>query len=108
MKLTNAWYGLICNCSECKKPSTLQTAEFSADGELRFMVYCFDCHVTTYALVFATALAEMARRRDIQKCLNSLTTPNTPVQPPIKKEVKPNQKDKDFLHDLGIGDCDEA
>jgi hypothetical protein len=85
--MKQTWWGVHVSCPQCKGDTTLQLAFFSSDGEMKFTFYCPTCKELLNWNVYASALAHMALRNDLQK--DKLTTPvklhpGKPVKPPLQ------------------------
>jgi hypothetical protein len=81
------WWGVSISCPQCKGATVLQFAFFSADGEMKFTFYCPTCKELLHWSIYASVLAHMALRNDLQK--DKLTAPapklhpGKPVKPPL-------------------------
>ena len=64
---TMSWWGYPILCPKCQKAPTLQSFEFSADGECRLTYACTTCKQDIYWKVFASQLQHIARSNDLEK-----------------------------------------
>lgn len=99
------YWGISLKCEQCKVDVEIQLVMFSADGELKFTYWCRTCKQIWHHLVYASSLAEQARRNDLTKHLEKMLVTG-PVKPPLKQKLLPKPEfsvqDCKELRDMGI------
>lgn len=98
------WYPINLVCETCKDPLTVTGIFTSADGEIRFDLICVRCGTSGKATFVTSRLHLQDLMYDMENALEERNKPISkprPVRPPI---IDPSitEKDKSFLHDLGI------
>ena len=103
------WWGINVICPKCSKDAVLQYAQHSADGELRFTAYCFDCKEVIIAERYGSYLqwsagqkdleAERAAKQQQKQQGQQNPGPGKPIRPPLSRVAE----DDKFLKRLGIG-----
>ena len=114
--MTQSWYEIL--CPQCGKRGLIQSAQFSADGELRWFIACHKCKTIHKVRITAAALAHHALCLDVEKTQKA----RGPLQPDqilnqaigqeiaricdtpqsIVYELELTVEDRSFLHALGV------
>ena len=84
---TNFWSFPIL-CKDCGKPTSLQSFQFCASGELRFITYCHSCKSVSSFSISMERLKQIAFYHDIEDCLTA--------------SKKKTADDEQFLRELHI------
>jgi hypothetical protein len=109
------WYGVSVKCPDCKGDTVLQSADWSADGEWRFFLWCVKCNEPVRWQVFQSQLAQQAMASDIEKSLakgnqvgldraigKEIARIAGPVQPPLQPKLNLTAQDLRDLKALKI------
>ena len=102
------WYGICVTCPKCGTSATLQIAAYSSDGELQFTCYCPDCKELLHWRVFASALAHMALRHDledVEKPKETRQRIGKAIRPPLALNAPPAHltvNDTKWLKEMSI------
>jgi len=101
--MTTTWYPISLVCSVCTADMALTQAQYSADGELRWLFACPKCANVLAWRVFASALAHTAMANDIERHIAGKVKPQRTVQPPLLAAGKPMMTDADKQFEKAIG-----
>jgi hypothetical protein len=99
------WWSFGTVCKKHKREATLQSFEFSADGELRLTFYCYECKDFFVTCIYASTLEEDAREKDRGLREGQQNKLAKPVRPPL--QITPpafTEEDMKFLAELKIKD----
>ena len=96
------WWGVQIYCPDCKAQAVLQTVCFAADGEWKFIGYCFDCKSVITWKAYASYFRWQASEYDAEKAREAKKKQLKPgpIIPPLAEDHK--KDDDDFLHGMGI------
>ena len=94
------WWGIEVPCQKCEIIATLIGANFSADGELRFIAQCPKCQDVIRWHVYSSSLAHKALMSDSVASKVEKMVQNTPLQPPIAEVPPEPEVQKPFVWEV--------